>query len=251
MSTELTTKNEDTAVAAAAPSAAFLAKRKAAQQSQGRSSIRIGVLHLHQGSGKEDMTYGPHPKGTFIDELSMSPVAVGTRLVPVHVEAYQAVWFAYESKKGDGRPLATFRDGEPRPKADESGTPIDYADQDVEIRDHLDLYVLLPGDSIPRLYRAKSTALRSVQSMNTMEVGRVNLGNVPGAYRLGTRQMSNDENQWHVPVFTADGDVTADEMSMLEPAFDLVTSGKFEVVDAQAAPQPADPMNPPADSIPI
>lgn len=229
-------KKADAALAVATPSESYIAKRAAAAKAAGMETVRIGTLHLHQGSGKEDMTYGQHPKGSWIDELTGEVVPAETRVIPVHCNSYRGVWWRYDSKKGEGYPLALFDHGQPKPQSDRDGNPIPWEDPDIEVKDHLDLFLLIGDDPLPRLYRAKSTSLRAVQSMNTLERSRIAGGRPGGAYRLSTQQKSNDENQWFIPHFIADGDQTKAEMVAWEAAFDLVPSGQFEVSREGDAP---------------
>lgn len=258
----MTKKDDDTtkdlATTGAAPPPAAIdsetdAIRDAMMDDVGSDEMVIPVIHLFQDTGNESDTYGEHPKGTWVDALTLEAVPEGTLVMLVGLSSYKAAWWDRKSDNATGYPVAVWhpKKGEPRPEYDSDGNPIPWGDPELSAEDHIDVYLLVGEDAvIPHLYRAKKTSLRPVKRLATTEKGRAVRRAAPGVYRLEARVQQNDKGRWFVPAFVPAGEATSEDLERYRYAAQMVASGKAVVRDATPADTvPADSTG--EDGIPI
>lgn len=218
------TKHDDdaTLLESAAEAAALLAPddiaalHAQATAAGGAETLEVPVLHLFQDVGSEGDRYGEHAKGTWIDGLTLEPVDADATIIPVIVDPLRMAW---RDRDAGGGLVGRYRQGERIP---------DHVagDPSIVISDHLDLYVVLGDEPIPYVYRAKSTALKAVRTLGTLERARAQKGAGPGLYSLGAEQRSNDKGRWFVPRFRPAGEPSDDQRRTWAEVLRMLTAAR-------------------------
>lgn len=196
------------------------------------TDLQIPILHLFQDIGNESDQYGDHDKGAWVDSLTQEAVPEPV-VVPVHAYKEFVVWYDRNSNAGDG--IVDRFDS----KAEVPQEFIEN-DQDYNVVETMNWYVVLNDNPLPYLIRFKSTSLKAGRQLNTLERSREAQNKTLGAYKLGARLKTNDKGKWYDPTITPAGDASPEQVETAVSAYRMIKGGNVKVHDVDEREPGAD-----------
>tara|TARA_Y100001938_G_scaffold77886_1_gene107671 strand:+ start:579 stop:1232 length:654 start_codon:yes stop_codon:yes gene_type:complete len=192
-------KNSGGAIAAANTSSLI--------QGSDSDDFSLPELHLFQDVGNESDTYGDHDKGVYVNSLT-NEVVDTSEIIPVIAQKQCVVWHHRDS--GNKGLAGVFSDRKSVPETLQAGNGTEY-----DIVEYVNLICIVVSEpDLPFLLRHKSSALTAIRTLNTLEMGRMNIGKGRGVYNLTAKQKSNDQGKWFVPQYVPKGDASEDMIAM-------------------------------------
>tara|TARA_R110000824_G_scaffold328016_1_gene514836 strand:+ start:640 stop:1299 length:660 start_codon:yes stop_codon:yes gene_type:complete len=176
-------------------------------QDSGSEDFSLPELHLFQDVGNESDTYGDHDKGVWVNSLTNEPVDT-SEIIPVVAQKQTVVWHHRDSgNKGLAGVYMT--------RADVPDAYIESNGSQYDIVDYVNLIAIVVSEpDLPFLIRHKSSALSAIRTLNTLEMGRSNIGRGRGMYALKSKQKSNDQGKWFIPQYVPAGDASEEMIRM-------------------------------------
>lgn len=202
-------------------------------QSPEATDFVIPEIVLHQGQISAKI-YGPGNAGEWIDSMTLEKIDVERKtFVPLFAINTIQVWVNRQVRNVEQRFVGEF----PTP----ASIPIaKMEDGSLEIRNHLQYFVIFEGDIMPRMLRFKSPdrrfkggAYRVGAQIHTLETARRMRGLPLGAYRLSTRDITNDKGQWKGKVVTPAGDAKPEIAQLAEDFAVAFSAGRVTVYDRE------------------
>lgn len=208
-------------------------QRQAGGRLQGAEpeDIVLPRIHVFQGLPKERELYGDYREGDLINTLTKEKVAVN-RFVPIFgwVE-----WIKFREPRGSGLEYRT-RDKLQVPAKDLEWDRVNG--KPPAATKTVNWACLLDGGEAPVVFSFKTTALKTGQTINTLETMRGHRG--PGMYELTLRKKENAKGKWLSPEVRPVGDPTPEQAALVQALFDSL-SGATVTTNLEEDPGQFDP----------
>lgn len=193
------------------------------------SDLMMPRVILHQGKISKKL-YGDHPEGTFLDNMTMAPLA-SLRFTPIGV-AWKD-YTGYGENLGD--PLRYYT----RNRAEVPPGELEWnGDEPPRCETRINFLVLFEGAEMPMCLSFKLSSKKQrgqAKALNVMEKTRATMKRSPGLYELIADDTSNDKGEWKEPVVRPVGD-PSDELNAVSLTwFNALKGQSVKIADQESA----------------